>query len=61
MISKIIVDNVLKELGINRDTVDKIMTIVDNIHVSKDEEKIYIEINLNKISLVIEKNIEEGK
>jgi hypothetical protein len=59
MISKIIVDNVLKELGISRSTVDKVMNIVDNIKVSTHEDKTYITINLNKISVVIEKNIEE--
>lgn len=59
MISKIIVDNILEELGINRETVDKVMSIVDNIKVSKHDDKTYITINLNKINVVIEKNIEK--
>lgn len=59
MISKIIIDKALKELGISRDTVDKVINIIDNIKVSTHEDKTYITINLNKISVVIEKNIEE--
>ena len=49
-------DKVLKELGINQETVDKLNAIVDNVDVRKEGDKTYIEVSMKKITVVLEKD-----
>lgn len=49
-------DKVLKELGINQETVDKLNAIVDNVDVRTEGNKTYIEVSMKKITVVLEKD-----
>lgn len=55
MITDMIAKKIIEQLGLSKETVDKIQQLVDNVNVQTIDEKTFIEIHLKKITLVIEK------
>lgn len=58
MINKLI-KNVLESYGINQKMVDKVKSIIDNIDITEVDDQILIDVNLQKIKIIIQKNKEE--
>lgn len=55
MISRIIKD-VLKSYGIDQKTVDKFKSIIDNIDIQEIEDQVWIDLNLSKVRIIIQKD-----
>ena len=58
MISKII-KGILEEYGVNQKMVDKVKSIVDNIDITEVDDQIWVDVNLKKIRIIIQKDKEE--
>ena len=57
-----IVRSVLEGYGINQKMVDKLKSVVDNIDVREVDEEVWIEVELKKVKIVIQKDKpEEGE
>jgi len=54
-ITSIILDAVMEELGITKEMVDKIKSMIDNVDIRKDGDQTVIEIKLNNIKVIIDK------
>ena len=54
-LTSIIVKQVMEELGIKQETVDKIQSVVDNVDIREDGDQTIIEIKLNNIKIIIDK------
>lgn len=53
---QILVNSIIKELGIKKSLVDKITSLADNVNIHQRDDKTIIEINLNKITITLEKD-----
>ena len=53
-LTDILIDKVMDQLGITKDTVDKIQMIADNIDTRQEGDSTIIEIKLSKITIVME-------
>ena len=58
MISKII-KGILEGYGVNQKMVDKVKSIVDNIDITEVDDQIWVDVNLKKIRIIIQKDKEE--
>ena len=54
-LTSMIIKQVMAELGIKQETVDKIQSIVDNVDITKDGDQTVIEIKLSNIRITIDK------
>lgn len=54
-----IVEILLSELGFSQSDLDKVKSVLDNINVRKVDDKIFIDIRLNKITVVLESDKNE--
>lgn len=54
-----IVDILLNELGFTKNDLDKLKTVMDNINVRTVDNKTFIDIRLNKISIILESDKNE--
>jgi hypothetical protein len=54
-----IVEILLNELGFSQSDLDKVKSVLDNINVRKVDDKIFIDIRLNKITVVLESDKNE--
>jgi hypothetical protein len=54
-LTDILINNVIEKLGIKKENIDKLQTIIDNIEVKSEDGQTIIEINLKKIKIVIER------
>jgi hypothetical protein len=59
MINRIIKE-ILESYGVDQKMVDKVKSVVDNIDVREIENQIWIDINLKRVRLIIEKDKEKG-
>mgnify|MGYP001460720944 CR=1 FL=1 len=50
-----IIDKILDRLGISEEMVEKVKTVVDNVDVQKYGDKTVISIDMQKITIVIDK------
>ena len=50
-----IIDKVLDRLGISKEMVEKVKTVVDNVDVQEYGDKTVISIDMKKITIVIDK------
>lgn len=55
MVTELIAKKIIEQLGISKEIVDKVQQFVDNVNVETKDGKTTIEINLKKLTLVIEK------
>ena len=58
MISKII-KGLLEGYGVNQKMVDNVKSIVDNIDITEVDDQIWVDVNLKKIRIIIQKDKEE--
>ena len=57
-----IVRSILEGYGIDQKTVDKVKSIVDNIDVQQVDDQVWIDLNLKKVRIIIQKDKpEEGE
>ena len=54
-LTSMIIKQVMAELGIKQETVDKIQSIVDNIDIQHYDQKTLIQIKLKDITIVVNK------
>lgn len=54
-----IIDFLLNELGFSQNDLDKVKTIIDNVNVRTVDNKTFIDIRLNKISIILESDKNE--
>ena len=54
-LTSIIVKQVMEELGIKQETVDKIQSIIDNVDIQEYDEKTVIQIKIKDITIVVNK------
>lgn len=54
-LTSIVLRQVMEELGITEEMVDKIKSVIDNVDIHKYDEQTIIEIKMKKISIVIDK------
>jgi|DEB0MinimDraft_6_1074348.scaffolds.fasta_scaffold439254_1 hypothetical protein len=54
-LTDILINNIIENLGIKKENIDKLQTIIDNIEVKSEDGQTTIEINLKKIKIVIER------
>ena len=52
-LTSMIIKQVMAELGIKQETVDKIQSIVDNIDIQQYDQKTVIQLNLKDITIVV--------
>ena len=55
-LKEIVIDQIVSTLGISKETIDKIEAMADNIDIKQEDGKTTIEINLKKITIVIDNN-----
>ena len=63
-LTSIVLRQVMEELGITEEMVDKIKSVIDNVDIHKYDDQTIIEIKMKKISIVIDKQhcrFAEGK
>ena len=53
------IDFLLNELGFSQNDLDKVKTILDNISVKTVDGKTFIDIRINKISIIVESDKNE--
>lgn len=57
-----IVRSILEGYGIDQKTVDKVKSIVDNIDVQEVDDQVWIDLNLKRVRIIIQKDKpEEGE
>ena len=54
-LTSMIIKQVMAELGIKQETVDKIQSIVDNIDIQHYDQKTVIQLKLKDITIVVNK------
>ena len=54
-LTSMIIKQVMAELGIKHETVDKIQSIVDNIDIQQYDQKTVIQLKLKDITIVVNK------
>lgn len=54
-----LVDLLLDQLNFSRADLDKIKSVMDNVNVRKVDDKIFIDIRLNKITVILESDKNE--
>lgn len=54
-LTSVVLKQIMKELGITQEMVDKIKVIMDNVDVQQYEEKTVIQIKAKNITVVIDK------
>jgi|TARA_R100001163_G_C5010446_1_gene156548 isopentenyldiphosphate isomerase len=54
-LTSMIIKQVMAELGIKQETVDKIQSIVDNIDIQQYDQKTVIQLKLKDITIVVNK------
>jgi len=54
-ISETILNRLLESIGISKETVDKIETMIDNVDIKETDTELTISINLKNINLTIRK------
>jgi len=54
-LTSIVLKQVMEELGITKEMVDKIKSVIDNVDIQEYGEKTIIEIKMKNISIVIDK------
>jgi hypothetical protein len=57
-----IVRSILEGYGVDQKTVDKVKSIVDNIDIQEVDGQVWIDLNLKKVRIIIQKDKpEEGE
>ena len=54
-LTSMIIKQVMAELGIKQETVDKIQSLVDNIDIQQYDQKTVIQLKLKDITIVVNK------
>lgn len=54
-LTDILINNIIDNLGIKKENIDKLQAIIDNIEVGSENGQTIIEINLKKVKIVIER------
>ena len=54
-ITDIIINKLIESLGISRDAIDKIQTVIDNVDIEESEDELKISISLKNINITIRK------
>jgi hypothetical protein len=60
MLTKII-KSILEGYGIDQKMVDKVKSVVDNINVEEVGDQVWIDLNLKKVRIIIQKDEEKGE
>ena len=54
-IKSVIIREIMEELGIKQESIDKVQSVIENIDIQKIEDRTIISLKLKNISIVIDK------
>lgn len=54
-LSEAIISKILESVGVSKETVDKIKTMIDNVDIKETDTELTISVNLKNINITIKK------